>query len=175
MAKSTTGRPRLVTASATANGRVPAPQITASGLCSPVRSSGGSFMPGSRFFGRRRAADGHCQRTRTCADERNDFGDERTVAAAPRHSVDPFTEGAGAEEHLLIGLSQGVDLRLARTTSPHPDNIETEHLGERPLHEPERDNVGAHSTQTHDHCPFTNAYELPHCGVATEHHEVADR
>ena len=74
MANSTTRRPRLPTASATANGSAPPPQITASGP-SPVRLR--SSRRRSWHLVSRPAPDGHGQRSRAGTDEGDHLGDER--------------------------------------------------------------------------------------------------
>src|SRR5882757_4486472 len=50
MPNNTTRRPRFATASATANGRLPPPQTTASGLSSVIRAPAASIMPHSKFL-----------------------------------------------------------------------------------------------------------------------------
>src|SRR5215472_15308136 len=95
MANSTTRRPCLATASATANGRLPPPQITASGLFSASCAPAASLMRASRFLPGRPtgvsisflanlpAPRCHGQRSRAGADERDHLGDQRIAPRLP--------------------------------------------------------------------------------------------
>src|SRR5262249_53905188 len=123
MANSTTRRPCFPTASATANGKLPPPQITASGLFSTSCAPAASLMPSSRvlpglptgvpisFRANSRAPRRHGQRPRAGADERDHLGDQRVAAAVRGEAVQALAERPGTEEQRLVGLSQPVNIR----------------------------------------------------------------
>src|SRR3974377_1374046 len=102
MGNRTTGRPRLATASATANGRLPAPQMTASGLSSTRCALASSLICSPDLC----AANRDGQWPRACAYEGDDACDQRIVAALRRDRFEPLPKSAWPQEHGIKSLAQ---------------------------------------------------------------------
>src|SRR3974390_1194416 len=169
MGNRTTGRPRLATASATANGRLPAPQMTASGLSSTRSALASSliFSPGLCAANRDR------QWPRACAYEGDDACDQRIVAALRPDRFEPLAKGACAEEHGIIGLAQAMNVRLGPAAPAHSNHVETHQVRERTLHKPERNDVRPHPAHSYHHGAFAYTHELAHGRLPAEDDEVA--
>src|SRR5262245_10781397 len=135
----------------------------------------GRQPPRSCVLASARAADGHGQRSRAGADECDHLGHEGTIVALRGDRVEPLAKRAGPEEHRLVGLPEPVDVGLAGAPSSHADDVEPDEIGERPLHEPERDHVGANPAHADHHRSLADAHELAHRRLAAEGHDVADR
>ena len=110
MAKSTTRRPRLPTASATANGRLPPPQMIASGLSAAVGAAAGSLMLPREPTHDEWPWSAVVMPARMKAIT---LRDERVAAAMCRDQIESLAKRPGAEEHRLIGPPQPMDISLA--------------------------------------------------------------
>jgi hypothetical protein len=84
-------------------------------------------------------------------------------------------KGTATEKHRLKGRAQPVDLHFRPAATSHPDHIKADEVGERPLHQPERDYISAHPAHTHNHGAFANPHELPYRRLPSKNDEIADR
>src|ERR1700730_14424320 len=167
----TTPRPPFSAASATARGRLPPPQMTASG---PISDKEGSTSL-LKMLLCLRAANRHCQRSRPCADERNDCRHKRVIAVLRCDLCHAFPKGAGAEKHCLVSAAYPLDLHFGPATPAHANNIEADEVGKRSLHQPERNHICSHSAHAHHHSTLADPHELAHRRLASKNNEIADR
>src|SRR5205823_1923525 len=111
---------------------------------------------------------------RSRANESNDAGNQRVAPALCSYLFEAIAKCAAAEEHSLIGLSQPMNVRLAPAPTAHTNDIEPNQVRQRPLHQPERDDIRSHAAHSDDHRPLSNAPELPHSRLAAQHAVIAD-
>src|ERR1700704_3855000 len=67
-----------------------------------------------------------------------------------------------------------MDVGFGEAAPVHADDVESHQIGKRTLDKTERDHIGAHPAQAHDHRAFADAHELAHRGLAAEYDKVAD-
>src|SRR6516165_7664684 len=122
----TTRRPRRLTASATANGRLPPPQMIASGLSSALESESSCSIE-FHMLGRALLARGarlHQRTASSVSNERDDPADDRVVFKFAHDHVDSVSESAFAVEEDHVGPAQPVDLDVGDAEPPQPHAIE---------------------------------------------------
>src|SRR5215469_6667372 len=103
---SSTSRPPRLTASATASGRLPPPQMIASGPSADAPSLGGGRLIGLVLPALIRPAQGSVL---AFADEGDDLHHGLVGGEFVRGRIEPFGEIPGVEEELAVGTPQRVD------------------------------------------------------------------
>ena len=98
-------------------------------------------------------------------------GNAATVRGNP---VKPLAKGADAEEQRLVDAAEQMNIGFGKAAPAHADDVQSHQFGKRTLDQAERDHIGAHPAQAHDHRAFADAHELAHSGLAAEYDEVAD-
>ena len=176
-ANKTTLRPCLRAASATANGKLPAPQTIASGASwdrAPLDMP--SLMHGGRL--RAVAATGarrHHGRTRSArAQKRNDLADQWIGPMLRRHRREPVAKFAAAEEQRAVALPQAMHVGAPVAAALETDHVEADQNGLGAERKPERNDIAGDSAQAPDHGTFADAHELVHGGLPAQKRTIAD-
>ena len=68
-----------------------------------------------------------------------------------------------------------MDVGFGEAAPAHADDVESHQIGKRTLDKTERDHIGAHPAQAHDHRAFPDAHKLADGRSAAEYDKVADR
>src|SRR5215472_6854829 len=168
-------RPWRSAASATANGRLPPPQMIASGpslsLTARLRSlmhrrcfRMSAFTAPWRHHGRARSS---------FAQKINDLADQRRGDIFCRYRLDAIAKLTGPQEQCPKALAKLMQVGAAMTSPLEPDHVQPDKLGPLTQRKSERDHFTGDTADPPDHCVFTNPHELVHRRLPTQHRAVA--
>src|SRR5208282_4075635 len=118
-------RPRRATASATAPGKLPPPQMIASGSPpSAMRGSSGRIV--AVLIGLAPGAGPHQGPLAAGANEADDFCDQRIVSEFACERLDALGEPPVDEEQATVGAAQPMHLGSRRATPPQADDVQAD-------------------------------------------------
>ena len=173
-----------MTASATAAGKVPPPQISASG---PLRAGALRSCGDRPIAGLRRASvmvyskSSTCPRSRVIMTGRLALRRNATIwatcgtsACSAATCIDARGEFALAFEQCLVGGAHRRDAGARHAAPPHPDHVDAGEPRRRIEHVAVRDHVLAHRRIARHHRALAEPGELVHDAVAAEEHVVLD-
>src|SRR5579872_2121167 len=170
-------RPLCNTASATASGSLPPPQMIASGVRLTSGASGpppwrsGGIMLG--FFAAVLHPRMHQRPLSSFADEGNYFADSRVLGELTSDVLHPVGKRTFAEKQLAVGAAQFLQLRARNAAAAQTDHVQSHQIVD--IGHGERDDIGAKRAHSCNHSAFSDAAELMHRGKPAEKYVVADR
>src|SRR5262245_19321046 len=170
-------RPRRLIASATAAGKLPPPQMIASG--SPVPATAASALGTSdticvAVLGRARGGRMHQRPLAACANESDDLLYQGIVGEFDRRFLESFGKRPFAQEQRAIGLPQPAQIGARGTAPPQADDVEAVELCNLSQGKTERHDIRRHAAQPADHGALADATELMDRRIAAEKDVVAD-